>query len=460
MKPIFIEDIIKAVNGCINKNINTDNIFIKNISTDTRNVKKGDLFIPIIGENFDGHNFIDEAFEKGAVACFSQKELKTNNIVINVEDTKEALKDLAMYYRSLFDVPVVALTGSAGKTTTKDMIASCLAIKYNTVKTEGNFNNEIGLPLTIFNIEEDTEVVVLEMGMNHFGEICALSKIAKPDIALITNIGVAHIENLGSREGILRAKYEIFEYLKPNGIKILNGDDDMLCTLEEYNERCYFYSVNNKTDAYATNIKQKGIDGISANINYFNKSFDVDLKIPGKHMISNALAVALVCNSLGLTENEIKRGLETFKSSKMRMDIIKTDNYTVINDVYNANPNSMKATLDVLANVSGRKVAILGDMFELGSYSNNMHYDVGKYAIEKEIDELIFIGDNSYYMLEGAKSNKNSKSNINYFKNQDDFIKNIDKVLKQGDTILIKASRGMKLENTVDKIIRREKNAV
>ncbi len=461
MKPIFIEDVIKAVNGCINNNIDTENIFITNISTDTRNIKKGDLFIPIIGENFDGHNFIDIAFEKGAIACLSQKNIVSDNLLINVKDTKEALKDLAMYYRGLFNIPVIALTGSAGKTTTKDMLASCLSVRYNTLKTQGNFNNEIGLPLTVFNIEKDTEVVVLEMGMNHFGEISALSKIAKPDIALITNVGVSHIENLGSREGILRAKYEIFEYLKPNGIKILNGDDDMLSTLQEDKTNCYFYSVDKKLDAYATNIQEKGIDGIEATINYFDKSFDVKLQIPGKHIISNALAVTLVCHTLGLTENEIKKGLEDFTpTSKMRMDIIKTDEYTVINDVYNANPNSMKATLDVLATTEGRKVAILGDMFELGSYTNDMHYDVGLYATEKEIDELIFIGEHSYYMLEGAKSNKNSKSNINYFKTQDDFIKNLDRLLKKGDVILIKASRGMKLENTVDKILRRENNAI
>lgn len=460
MKPILIEEVIKAVNGCINNNVNTEKIFIKNISTDTRNIKEGDLFVPIIGENFDGHNFINVAFEKGAIACLSQKPISTDKIVVNVKNTKEALKDLAMYYKSLFDIPVVALTGSVGKTTTKDMLASCLSVKYKTLKTQGNFNNEIGLPLTIFNIDEDTEVAVLEMGMNHFGEISALSKIAKPDIAIITNIGVSHIENLGSREGILRAKYEIFEYLKPNGIKILNGDDDMLSTLNEDKEKSYFYSIDNKLDAYATNIQEKGIDGISATINYFNKSFNVDLKIPGRYMISNALAVTLACHSLGLIENEIKQGLETFKPSKMRMDIIKTDKYTIINDVYNANPNSMKATLDVLAITKGRKVAILGDMFELGSYSNDMHYDVGKYATEKNIDELVFIGKHSYYMLEGAKSNKDSKSNINYFKTQDDFFESIDKLLKQGDTILVKASRGMKLENTVDKIIRRENNAI
>ena len=456
MKPIFIEEIIKAVNGVINNNIDTKDIFIKNVSTDTRNIKPGDLFIPIVGENFDGHNFINDAFEKGAIACLSQKNIDNNNIVINVKDTKKALKDFAMYYRSLFNIPVVALTGSSGKTTTKDMLASCLSIKYKTLKTEGNFNNEIGLPLTVFNIEEDTEVAVLEMGMNHFGEIRNLSEIAKPDIALITNIGVSHIENLGNREGILRAKYEIFDYLKQNGIKVLNGDDDMLCTLKEENDKIktYFYSINRQLDAYATNIKENGINGISATINYFNKSFNVLLNFPGKHMISNALAVTLVCESLGLKEDEIKKGLETFKPSIMRMDIIKTDKYTIINDVYNANPNSMKASLDVLEVSEGRKVAILGDMFELGVYANDMHYEIGKYAVEKGIDELIFIGDYSYYMLQGAKDNIKNNSNINYFKTQDEFINNIDKLLKIGDTILVKASRGMKLENTVDKIMR------
>ena len=457
MKPIFIEEVIKAVNGYINKNFNTDNIFIQNVSTDTRNIKKGDLFIPIKGENFDGHNFINVAFEKGAIACISEKKIETNNIIINVEDTKKALKDLAIYYRNLFNIPVIALTGSAGKTTTKDMLASCLSTRYKTLKTQGNFNNEIGVPLTVFNIEEDTEMAVLEMGMNHFNEIRELSKIAKPDIALITNIGVSHIENLGSREGILRAKYEIFDYLKPNGIKILNGDDDMLASLKEENDniKVHYYSIDKSLDAYATNIVENGIDGTNLTINYFEKSFNINLKIPGKHIISNALAVTLICEKLGLTEDEIKTGLETFIPSKMRMDIIKTNNYTVINDTYNANPNSMKATIDVLSISKGRKVAILGDMLELGDYSKNMHYEIGKYASEKNIDELIFIGKESYYMLEGAKENENNISNINYFKTQDEFIKNIDNLLQKGDIILVKASRGMKLENTVDEIIRR-----
>lgn len=455
MKKISVEDIIKAVNGKININIDT-NICIQNVCTDTRKIQKGDLFIAIEGENFDGHDFINTAFEKGASVCICHKKINSNKPIIYTEDSKKALGDLASYYLSLFNLKVVALTGSTGKTTTKDMIASCLSLKYNTVKTEGNFNNDIGMPLTIFNVEDDTQVLVLEMGMNNFGEIRYLSKIAKPDIALITNIGVSHIENLGSREGIFRAKYEIFDYLKDTGVKILNADDDMLKSVksEDISKKVYFYSLNNSVDAYATNIVEKGLDGTFAKINYNGeKSFDLNLKMPGVHILSNALATTLICDELNLSSDEIKKGLENFKASKMRLDIIKTKNYTIINDTYNANPNSMKASINILKNANGRKVAILGDMLELGIYENEMHFEIGKYAIENDVDELICIGEKSYFMIEGAKSvNKNSI--LHYFETQDEFLKNIKSILKNKDNILIKASRGMKLENTVDEIMR------
>lgn len=462
MKPILIEEIIKAVDGVINKNIDTRDLFIQDVSTDTRAIKNGDLFIPIVGENFDGHNFIQTAFEKGAKVCLTEKDIETDGILIKVLDTKKALKDLAKYYRSLFNIPVVAITGSAGKTTTKDIVASVLAQKYNVLKTEGNFNNEIGLPLTVFKINDETEVAVLEMGMNHFGEIRNLSEIAKPDIAIITNIGVSHIENLGSREGILRAKYEIFDYLDENGLKILNADDDMLIELknEEKEGKSIeqrFYSIEKEADVFAMDIKEKGLKGIWAKINCMGEIFELDMKISGKHILSNALASVIVGKKLGLNNEQIKMGIETFVPSKMRMDIIETENYNIINDVYNANPNSMKATLDVLANAKGRKIAILGDMFELGEFAKKMHYEIGKYAVEKKIDELIFIGELAQYMLLGAKETSENEKidvNINYFQTQEEFFENINNILKKGDNILIKASRGMKFEKTVDKIMR------
>lgn len=462
MKPILIEEVIKAVNGTINKNIDTTDFFIENVSTDTRTIKNGDLFVPIVGENFDGHNFIEIAFEKGAKACLTEKNIETDKILIKVEDTKKALKDLAKYYRSLFKIPVVAITGSAGKTTTKDIVASVLAQKYNVLKTEGNFNNEIGLPLTVFRIDEKTEVAVLEMGMNHFGEIHNLSEIAQQNIGIITNIGVSHIENLGDRKGILRAKYEIFDFLGENGLKILNLDDDMLAGLKN-DEKLgkhieeKFYSIEKEADVYATNIKEKGLKGISAKIKCMGEEFDLDMKISGKHILSNALIGVIVGKKLGLTNDEIKKGIETFVPSKMRMDILETEKYTIINDVYNANPNSMKASLDVLANAKGRKIAILGDMFELGEYAPKFHYEIGEYAVKKGIDELIFIGKLAENMLIGANDISEKEElnvNINYFETQEDFFEKMESILKQDDNILVKASRGMKFEKTVDKIMR------
>ncbi|MFI3231222.1 MAG: UDP-N-acetylmuramoyl-tripeptide--D-alanyl-D-alanine ligase [bacterium] len=497
MKNILLEDVIKAVNGVILQNINTNDIYIKNISTDTRSISQDSLFIPIVGENFDAHDFIKDAFKLGAVCCLSEKDINNNNnnnnlIIIKVKSTREALKDLARYYISLFEnLKVVALTGSAGKTTTKDMIASCLSQKYKVVKTQGNFNNEIGLPLTIFNIDDTTEIAVLEMGMNHSGEISELSKIAQPDVALITNIGYAHIENFDSIDGIFRAKYEIFDYMNPNSniLKILNADDDILATLQDIqdnqdnqdvqdnqdktNNIYEFYGLSdsnyiNNLKAFASHVQENGIDGITAKINYYNNinslvSFDINLKYAGKHILSNTLPAVIVSDFFSLSPLEIKNGLLEFKPSKMRMDIVKplSASYNIINDTYNANPTSMRATLDVLATCNTRKVAILGDMYELGDYTDKFHKEIGAYAINKSIDELIFIGEHSKKMLDGArdtlsKSPSSNSVSINYFKTQDDFINNLNnkdfvkQIIKQGDTILVKASRGMKLEKTVN----------
>lgn len=456
MKQILIKEVIEAVGGKLNKNIDLENLYIKSISTDTRKIEKDCLFFALKGDNFDGHNFIENALNSGAIACISEKDIKTEGLLILVEDSKKALRNLAKYYRSIFDIKVVALTGSTGKTTTKDMLYSCISKKYNTVKTEGNFNNEIGLPLTVFNIEEDTQVLILEMGMNHFGEIRNLSEIAKPDIAIITNIGVSHIENLGSREGILKAKCEIFDYLSDRGLKILNADDDMLITLKdkESSQKVYYYSLNKKEDAFAVDIEQNGIEGIKAKFCILDEEIDINLNIAGEHFISNALAVALACFELGISNNQIKEGLESFRPSKMRMNIIKTDKYTIINDAYNANPNSMKAGLDVLDKAIGRKVAILGDMFELGEKSSEFHYMIGEYVASKDIQELICIGEDSKYMYEGALEKSKEALKLRYFKTQDEFLRKCKEILQDGDIILVKASRGMKLENTVDEIMR------
>lgn len=451
MKPITLEAIAKAVNGKISDE-KYNNIIIENITTDTRKIAEGDLFIPLKGENFDGHNFIQQAFESGALCCLSAENIETYKPCIYVSDTRVALRDLAEYYISLFNIHVVGITGSVGKTTTKDMIASVLMQKYNVLKTEGNFNNEIGLPLTVFRITDDTEVVVLEMGMNSFGEIHNLSKIAKPDIAVITNVGVSHIENLGSREGILKAKCEIFDYIKNNGTAILNIDNDMLKTLEgKTSFKTLWYGIENKKDIYADNIVKNGVESISCDIHMNNEMFNVCIPVPGEHMVLNAMAAALVGKTLDISISEIKRGIEEFVPTKMRMAVFKTKNgTTLINDAYNANPVSMKASIDVLSGVEGEKIAILGDMFELGDFAEKMHYDTGVYAAQKNIDKIICIGNISKSMYEGAVS---LGENAFYFETQEDFFENgFEKLINKGATVLVKASRGMHFEKTAEKI--------
>ncbi len=452
MQPILIKDLINAVSGKIEKQ-NIDNLYIENVSIDSRNIKKGDLFIPIIGANFDGHDFINIAFEKGAKACLTQKNIKSNGLLIKVSDTKKALKDLAKYYRSLFNIPAIAITGSTGKTTTKDIVYSVLSQKFNVLKTEGNFNNEIGLPLTIFKLTKEHEIIVLEMGMNSFGEIKRLSEIAQPKIAVITNIGVSHIGKFKNKEDILKAKTEIFEYLEKDGLKILNADDDFLYKLPK-DTNIVFYSIQNKADVFAKNIKETTFD-TTANITCFDKNFDIKLNILGKHMILNALAAIAIGNYFNIPIKDIQNALQNICLSKMRMEIINTENNIIINDSYNASPSSIKAALDVLANFSQNKVAIIGDMLELGEFSFKYHFEIGKYAALKNLNTIIFIGNDAKYMLKGAKENINGfNTNLYYFENKEKCFEVIKDIIKKDDVILIKASRGMQLEKTIDKLKR------
>lgn len=461
MKPLSAEDIARAVGGILHFPENSEklyDIFINDVCTDTRKIKKGNLFIPLKGENFDGHNFIKQAYENGAVCVLSEKNTEelSERIWIEVTDTSEALKSLAEYYRGLFPIPVVAITGSTGKTTTKDIIASVLSQKYNTLKTEGNYNNEIGVPLTVFGIDENTEVAVIEMGMNHFGEIHNLSKIGKPDIAVITNVGVSHIENLGSREGILKAKCEIFDFMDENSLKVLNGDDDMLSVLVGKEKSACFYGLENKNnEVYAENIVKKGFDGTEFTVNMQNDSFRVYMPVPGIHNVYNSLAAAAVGRRLGLTFKQISDGIESFSQTKMRMDIIKKNGYTIINDVYNANPASVKAAVDVISEADGRNVCILGDMFELGEFAPKLHFDIGKYVFEnKNIDVIVCIGVLSENMYKGAETVKSKNQKAYYFTSQEEFFGEIFDILKKDDNVLVKASRGMNFEKTIEKILR------
>lgn len=428
---------------------------INTISRDSRDIGENCLYVPLKGEKFDGHDFIEMACAEGAVAVLTERENDVYPVpAVVVKDTKLALGDIARCYRKkLENLKVVAVTGSVGKTTTKDLIASVLSKKYKTAKTQGNYNNDIGVPLTIFEIDEDTEVAVIEMGMNHFDEIDYLSSIALPDIAVITNIGVSHIENLGTRDGILKAKCEVFNHMAEDSFKVLNGDDDKLVTIaRDYSNLCYC-SLNEFAEVHADNVVENGLEGISCTI-YLNDNsvkIPVMIPVPGKHMVRNAMFAAAVGFKLGLNEDEIKRGIESFHPTAMRMDIIKEGNYTIINDVYNANPQSVKAAVDVLASCEGTTCAILGDMFELGEKAPQYHAEVGRYAVFKGIDYVVCIGELSENMYEGAVAMGGSE--IAYFRTKEEFIEDIKNILPDKKcTILVKASRGMHFEKIIEKL--------
>ena len=405
----------------------------------------------------DAHKFIPAVFEQGALCVISEQELEAPaGAYIQVDSSLQAIKDIAEFYRKQLDIKVVGITGSVGKTSTKEMIASVLSEKYRVLKTLGNFNNELGLPLTVFRLREEDEIAVLEMGISHFGEMHRLSKIARPDICVITNIGQCHLEFLGDRDGILKAKTEIFDYLAPAGTIVLNGDDDKLATLQEVKGiQPVFFGIDSDRMISATQIHSLGLKGIACRICTGQGDFDVTIPIPGYHMVYNALAGTAVGLSLGMTTEEIKRGIEKLESLSGRFHIIETDNYTVVDDCYNANPVSMKASLKVLGDALGRKVAILGDMGELGENEQQLHEEVGVAAGQQGIQLLICVGALSEGMAKAAKET-NPQMEVIHKQTLEEAIDSLQQCLKQGDTILVKASHFMHFEKIVEVLTKQE----
>lgn len=459
MEAIKLKDAAKAMQ-CEVINITKEqleNIYITDICIDSRKAKNGSLFVAIEGEHVDGHDYIQKSFENGAVCAISQKHIDNDGIVLYTENTVKALGRLAKFYCNKFPLlDIVEVTGSVGKTTTKDMIFSVLNQAYTTLKTQGNYNNEIGLPLTLFGLDESISKAVVEMGMSQFGEIQYLTSIVKACRAVvITNIGVSHMENLGSREGILKAKCEIFSNMQEDSIIVLNADDDMLITLKDkLKHKTIWFGIKNNTGVYADNIISLGLNGIKSTIHINNNSFDVYIKSPGEHIIYAALIATIIGDYFGVCIDDIKKGIENFEPSKMRMNIFKCNNtITIINDTYNASPQSMKAALNVLKDCKeNRKVAILGDMYEIGEMSKKMHIQIGEYAARLAIDVIICVGDFGKYIYEGACDYKNNNQTILYFKNQIDLHNKLLNILNKNDIVLVKASRSMNLEKTVDKI--------
>lgn len=368
MKNLTLENIAKVCGGVYVGSPEKKEQEVQGIVTDSRKVEEGFLFVPIKGARVDAHDFIDGVMEKGALCTLTERELGEKSFpYIKVNSSLQAVKDIAEFYLEQLSIPVVGITGSVGKTSTKEMIAAVLEEKYNVLKTKGNFNNELGVPLTVFGLRPDHEIAVLEMGISDFGEMHRLAKIARPDTCVITNIGLCHLEFLKSRDGILKAKTEIFDFLESDGHVILNGDDDKLITVRDVKGiKPLFFGVDNHQGVWADEIESKGLKGISCRIHAGEESFKVLIPIPGRHMVYNALAGTAVGLTYGMNMEEIKKGIESLQSLSGRFHIIETGNRTIVDDCYNANPVSMKASLDVLQDALGRRVAILGDMGELG----------------------------------------------------------------------------------------------
>ncbi|MBE0069011.1 UDP-N-acetylmuramoyl-tripeptide--D-alanyl-D-alanine ligase [Thermoanaerobacterium thermosaccharolyticum] len=446
---LSVKEIIDATGG---KLLSGDiNLTISGISTDSRTIKEGELFIPLKGENFNGEMFVEDALKIGSASLTESVNNvgRYNKPVIFVDNTKEALHKIAKYYREKFQIPFIAVTGSNGKTTTKDMIYDVLSMKYNVLKTQGNFNNEIGLPLTIFRLNKKHDMAIVEMGMSGFGEIRRLKNIADPNVAVYTNIGVAHIEKLGSRENILKAKSELVENFKEGYTVILNADDDMLVKLTNKKGPQYItYGIDNG-DVKAFDIEYKE-ESVKYKVIIDGYMMDVELNVPGKHNVYNSLAAICIGIKFGVNKEDMRKALAEFQPSAMRLNILDVSGIKVINDAYNANPGSMKAALSVLKEYKDRrKVAVLGNMLELGEYSDLAHEEVGKYVKDEDIDVLITVGDFASKIAEGAIKNGMDAKNVMMCKNNVEAIELIKEIKNDNDVFLIKGSRGMKMEEIV-----------
>ena len=450
MEPMSIREIEKAVHG-VWWNPREGAEEVASVTTDSRSVPSGSLFVPIVGEKFDGHRFIGAALDSGAAGVLCAKlpqDLRPDKFYIKVADTRLALKDLARHYREKFAIPVVQITGSVGKTTTKDMIAAVLAQKYRVLKTAENFNNDIGVPLTLLRLDHSHQAAVIETGMNHFGEIRYLGEMVQPDIAVISNIGDAHIEFLGSREGILKAKAEILENLRPGGTVILNGDDALLNTLTPPFEtlRC----GQGENCAYrVTEIADHGVDGITCCLTTPREEYHLTIPAPGEHMVYAASMAAASREELGLTAAEIARGVACYAPTGSRMRVLRlAEERTVLDDCYNANPQSVTAALEILAKTDcAQRVAVLGDMGELGELTAQAHYNMGALAVMLGIDLVIAIGTHAARIAEGVEC---SGGQVQHFATKEEALPTIRAQLTPQTAMLIKASHAMRFGQLVE----------
>ena len=446
MTPCTAREICAAVGGTL---LQDSGAPVTGVTTDSRAVQPGQLFIPLVGERFDGHAYISKALDGGAAGCLTAREPETllpGKLYIQVADTRLALKALASWYRDKFDLPVVQVTGSAGKTTTKEMIASVLSQRYNTLRTEGNFNNDIGAPLTLLRLMPEHQAAVIETGMNHFGEIRYLGEMVRPDIAVITNVGDAHIENLGNtRQGILRAKCEIFENLPPEGIAVLNGDDELLntVTLPQTILRC---GVDDGCGVRVTGIDDRGLEGVACTVTIEGEHYRLTTSAPGRYMIYPMAMAAAIGRRLGLTGEEIAAGVAAYTTVGSRMHLIRLPGERlVIDDCYNANPQSMAEGLRMLAASPARhRVAVLGDMGELGQLTAQAHRDMG--ALTRRLGlTAVAVGEKMHALTE-------TDPQAQWFATVEEAMPAIRQLFTPGTAVLVKASHAMHFERIVKEL--------
>ncbi|MBQ1631850.1 MAG: UDP-N-acetylmuramoyl-tripeptide--D-alanyl-D-alanine ligase [Clostridia bacterium] len=432
-----IRELLEATGGTLYAPADFGDPVVDGLTIDTRTLTVGMAYVAIRGGTFDGHRFIPDAMEKGAVLSISDTDVPYPHI--RVGNTVLAYQNIAKMHRERFDLPVVCITGSVGKTTTKEMVKAVLETTLRTHATVGNLNNQTGVPTTVLQISEAHDVSVMELGTNHFGEIDAIARVAQPTICLFTNIGEAHIEFFGSREGIFRGKTEMLRHMRPGGTVVANGDDDYLCTIPN----AITYGFSEGVDVRAVELKQNGLSGVSFTAELFGKQLPVTLHVAGKHMVQNALAALAVAHLLNVPEDAALTALAAFQPGAGRSSVIHTERFTIIDGTYNCNPTSMESALDVLHTAGGRRVCIFGDMLELGPNAPSYHTRIGAYARSLGIDRILTVGT---LAKNAASDPKDAYDTV------DALIRDLPLLLKDGDTILVKASFGMHLGAVVDAI--------
>ncbi len=437
MARFTIQELISATGGTLYAPSDFGDPVVDGLTIDTRTLTLGMGYVAIRGGTFDGHRFIPDAMAKGALLSISDTDV--NYPHIRVENTVLAYQNIAKLHRERFDLPVVCITGSVGKTTTKEMVKAVLETTFRTHATVGNLNNQTGVPTTVLQLNETHEVSVMELGTNHFGEIDAIARVAEPTICLFTNIGEAHIEFFGSREGIFRGKTEMLRHLRPNGTVVANGDDDLLRTIPG----AITYGLSEGVDVRAVDLTENGLSGVSFTAELFGKRLPVTLHVAGKHNVQNALAALAVAHLLHVPDDAALTALSAFRPGTGRSDVLSTARFTIIDGTYNCNPTSMEAALDVLKTAAGRKVCIFGDMLELGENAPAYHTRIGAYAKQLGIDRMLTVGT----LAKNAAFDPNDA-----YDSVDSLLTALPSLLKDGDTILVKASFGMHLNTVVDAI--------